>query len=58
MEQVFCACDGVAAAKQIDASAAAIPANLISLIVLNIAILQLPSICLAICPNFCPIGGS
>jgi hypothetical protein len=51
MEQVVCACDGVAAARLIDASAAIIAINLISLIVLNITILQLPSICLTFLPK-------
>jgi hypothetical protein len=51
MEQVFCACDGEAAARLIDASAAMVAINLIGLIVLNIAILQFSSICLAILPK-------
>jgi hypothetical protein len=45
MEQVLCACDGVAAAKLIDASAATVAINLIGLIVLNITILLFPSLC-------------
>jgi hypothetical protein len=48
MEQVLCACDGVVAAIVIDASAASIAVDLISLIVPNITILQFPSICLAL----------
>ena len=48
MEQVVCACDGVAAARLIDASAAT---SAINLIVLNITILQFPSICLTFLPK-------
>src|SRR6516225_6577228 len=51
MEQVLCACDGVAAARPIDASAAMVAINLIGLIVLNITILLFPSICLTFLPQ-------
>jgi hypothetical protein len=57
MEQV-CACDGVLAARLIDTSAAMIAINLTSLIVLNIAILQFPSICLTFLPKSLPKSGS
>jgi hypothetical protein len=55
MEQVVCACDGVAAARVIDASAAT---SAINLIVLNITILQFPSLCLTFSPKSLPKFGS